>query len=68
MPSVIVPYSYNYLVNPTHPAFEEAAVHEAETLPVDKRAGGHPGPGGAVAGAGSVVSRDVPPRAVVRPR
>jgi hypothetical protein len=34
---VIVPYSYNYLVNPTHPAFEEAAVHEAETLPVDKR-------------------------------
>ena len=37
VPSVVVPYSYNYLINPAHPAFEEVQVHEAETLPVDKR-------------------------------
>lgn len=37
VPSVVVPYSYNYLLNPAHPAFEEVQVHESETLPVDER-------------------------------
>lgn len=37
VPSVIVPYSYNYLINPVHPAFETVQVHEAETLPADER-------------------------------
>lgn len=37
VPSVIVPYSYNYLVNPLHPAFAEVRVHAEERLPVDER-------------------------------
>ena len=37
VPSVVVPYSYNYLVNPAHPLFGEVQVHEAETLSVDER-------------------------------
>ena len=40
VPSVVVPYSYNYLLNPAHPAFGEVQVHEAETLPVDDRLAG----------------------------
>lgn len=37
VPSVIVPYSYNYLMNPEHPAFDEVEIHDPESLPVDER-------------------------------
>ena len=37
VPSVIVPYSYNYLLNPAHPAFEKVEIHAPESLPVDER-------------------------------
>lgn len=37
VPSVVVPYSFNYVLNPDHPAFREVEVGEAEELPVDER-------------------------------
>lgn len=37
VPSVVVPYSYNYLPNPLHPSFEEIDVGTGESLPVDRR-------------------------------
>jgi RES domain-containing protein len=37
VPSVVVPYSHNYVLNPEHPAFGELKVHGAEALPVDPR-------------------------------
>lgn len=37
VPSVVVPYSYNYMLNPEHPSFSEIEVHDAEELPVDPR-------------------------------
>ena len=37
VPSVVVPYSYNYLLNPSHPSFEEVDVGPGESLPVDRR-------------------------------
>jgi len=37
VPSVVVPYSYNYVLNPDHPAFREIETHDAEELPVDPR-------------------------------
>lgn len=37
VPSVVVPYSYNYLLNPSHPAFEEIEVELEEPFPVDRR-------------------------------
>lgn len=37
IPSVVVPYSFNYLLNPAHPAFQAIEVGEAEELPVDRR-------------------------------
>lgn len=37
VPSVAVPYSYNYLLNPSHPAFEEIEIGSGESVPVDKR-------------------------------
>jgi len=37
VPSVVVPYSYNYVLNPGHPAFDEIEVHDPEELPVDPR-------------------------------
>jgi RES domain-containing protein len=36
VPSVVVPYSCNYLLNPRHPAFDALQIHEAEALPVDE--------------------------------
>ena len=37
VPSVVVPYSHNYLLNPSHPSFEEIAIGSGESLPVDRR-------------------------------
>lgn len=37
VPSVVVPYSYNYLLNPIHPAFEAVEIGPAEPFPVDRR-------------------------------
>ena len=37
VPSVVVPYSYNYLLNPIHPAFEAVEIGSAEPFPVDRR-------------------------------
>lgn len=37
VPSVVVPYSYNYVLNPEHPDFSNVTIHEAERLPVDPR-------------------------------
>lgn len=37
VPSVVVPYSYNYLLNPAHPEFSEMTIQEPENLPVDLR-------------------------------
>jgi RES domain-containing protein len=37
VPSVVVPYSYNYLLSPSHPSFEQVDVGPGESLPVDRR-------------------------------
>jgi RES domain-containing protein len=37
VPSVVVPYSYNYLLNPAHSSFEEVEIGGAEPFPVDQR-------------------------------
>jgi RES domain-containing protein len=37
VPSVVVPHSHNYLLNPSHPSFEEIAIGSGESLPVDHR-------------------------------
>ena len=37
VPSVVVPYSYNYLLNPAHEAFGEIEVGSAESFSVDER-------------------------------
>lgn len=37
VPSVVVPYSHNYLLNPSHPAFEEVEIGSGESMPVDRR-------------------------------
>lgn len=37
VPSVVVPYSHNYLLNPSHPSFEEVDIGAGESLPVDRR-------------------------------
>ncbi len=37
VPSVVVPYSYNYLLNPTHGAFREIEIGTGESLPIDRR-------------------------------
>jgi len=37
VPSVVVPYSYNYLLNPTHAAFDDIEIGPAEPFPVDQR-------------------------------
>jgi len=37
VPSVVVPYSYNYLLNPSHPSFEKVEIGARESLPVDRR-------------------------------
>lgn len=37
VPSVVIPYSYNYLLNPAHPSFEGVVIGSGESFPVDKR-------------------------------
>ena len=37
VPSVVVPYSYNYVLNPRHPSFEQVDIGDAESVPVDER-------------------------------
>jgi len=37
VPSVVVPYSYNYVLNPRHPSFKRVDIGDAESLPVDER-------------------------------
>lgn len=37
VPSVVVPYSHNYLLNPANEAFEEVEIGQAEPFPVDPR-------------------------------
>ena len=40
VPSVVVPHSYNYVLNPAHLAFGEIEVPEPEAMPVDPRLAG----------------------------
>ncbi|MCS3628734.1 RES domain-containing protein [Salinibacter ruber] len=35
--SVAVPYSYNYILNPLHEAFDDIEIGQAEPFPVDER-------------------------------
>jgi RES domain-containing protein len=37
VPSVVVPYSYSYLLNPAHPAFPDIEIGPAEPFLVDER-------------------------------
>jgi len=37
VPSVVIPHSWNVLLNPAQPAIGEIEVHEPETFPVDER-------------------------------
>lgn len=37
VPSVVVPYSHNYLLNPAHSSFEEVEIGGTEPFPVDQR-------------------------------
>lgn len=37
VPSVVVPHSWNVLLNPAHPAMGELAIYEPEDFPVDSR-------------------------------
>lgn len=37
VPSVVVPMSYNYLLNPAHPRFGEIQVIKQEVFPVERR-------------------------------
>jgi len=37
VPSVVVPYSYNYLLNPAHTAFPDVEIEPAEPFSVDER-------------------------------
>lgn len=37
VPSVAAPYSYNYLLNPLHEAFDDIELGQAEPFPVDER-------------------------------
>lgn len=37
VPSVVVPYSHNYLLNPAHETFDEVGIGQAEAFPVDPR-------------------------------
>ena len=37
VPSAVVPYSHNYLLNPSHPSFENIEIGPAESLAVDQR-------------------------------
>ena len=37
VPSVVVVHSYNYLINPQHPAFSSVTVENVEPFPIDHR-------------------------------
>jgi RES domain-containing protein len=37
VPSVVIPYSGNVMLNPAHPAMADLTVHEPEAFPVDER-------------------------------
>ena len=37
VPSVVVPYGHNYLLNPAHSSFEEVEIGGTEPFPVDQR-------------------------------
>jgi RES domain-containing protein len=37
VPSVVVPYSDNYLLNPAHPSFDEVEIGPGEAFPIDER-------------------------------
>lgn len=37
VPSVVVPMSYNCLIHPAHPGFEQIQVVKRETFPIEKR-------------------------------
>lgn len=37
VPSVVVPYSHNYVLNPAHPSFEDVAIEGPTSFPVDPR-------------------------------
>ncbi len=37
VPSVVVPMSYNYLLHPAHPGFEQIRVVKKEAFPIEKR-------------------------------
>jgi len=39
VPSVVVPYSWNVVLNPAHPAMDDVRIHEHERFPVDERLG-----------------------------
>jgi RES domain-containing protein len=37
VPSVVVPCSDNYLLNPAHPSFDEVEIGPGEAFPIDER-------------------------------
>lgn len=37
VPSVVIPHSWNILLNPRHPVMDDLQIHEAEVFPVDER-------------------------------
>jgi len=37
VPSVVIPHSWNVLLNPAHPAMDELEIDEPEAFPVDER-------------------------------
>jgi len=37
VPSVVIPHSWNVLLNPAHPAMGDLKIHEPEAFPVDDR-------------------------------
>jgi hypothetical protein len=36
---VVVPYSWNVVLNPAHPAMDDVRIHEHERFPIDERIG-----------------------------
>ena len=37
VPSAIIPFEYNYLINPSHPDFEKIVIHSPQEFAFDPR-------------------------------